>query len=230
MKKLALLLVLVMVACFMFVACEPANEDNPTGSTPESTQPNTPDTGDQPGSQTPNTGSQTGTDTPDPQPTGDETTMVSGQLVDLTALEKVANKAQKGLVFIPDSAGTIKTSNTKGKSFSDGTSFTGDGVQLGANGSYTSKAIKFKVATAGTLTVYCLAGGSGFDPDIALCKADGTAVSLTTAPYASSNVPVATINVAEAGEYVIFSNKVDDANSTKRKSINVFGLKFDAAA
>lgn len=220
MKKLALILAMLMVACFAFVACEEANPED-SSSKPNETSSTAPaDTTSEAPTESSTPNEDPGTVTPAAD------TLVSGQLVDFVAASDKTDLPQ-GVVFIPGSSGSYDVSATTGKSFADGTSFgEGNAIQLGANGAYNSKAIKFKVASAGTLTVYCITGGSGYEPDVALYTADGTLVSITPSPYASSNVPVTTITIPAAGEYVIYSNKADV--DSKKKSINVFGMKFVA--
>lgn len=206
MKKLALILAIVMVACFMFVACEKAPEDeNSTGSTPASTQGNTgSEQGENPNPSTPD----------QPTSTPDTPNTPAGQEV-WQDFSSVASKG-KGTEF-SEQIGIFnivrgKVATSGGKTVKEGTktgtSFTG-AVQLGKNGSATDKCITFTVPEGlTTLELYVYSASSDVDGDFNV-SVNGT---VTAYPCSNANITCVTITVKGGDAIALYGGAAVSTN------------------
>ncbi len=250
MKKLALILAIVMVACFMFVACEKAPDDKPTGDSTPATQ-STPD--DTPAS-TPDTPASTPdapTSTPDPQTStsvgggqqpGTDTPTAQDYVLDASTLTvgDLTTDTKVGIFTVACTGSSSKAVNVfaSNTNATDGSKKFTQGIKLQGKADVVgfAKCIKIEAPSAGTLTWYAKNANTSdatkmanrtadlFDSTGAVLQSSATALGLNadgTIAADAKNASVGTFNIPAAGTYYF---------GCKENGINVYGLVFTPAA
>ena len=213
MKKLALVLAIVLIACMAFVACDNSkkSDNNPTNST-ENTQSNGGDNSTNQG--------------------GDNSTNQGGATTQHTyALYDMADNAlgitTKGTVITGTlfatndikSVGSNKVTTSGGRTAHDGTmngtTFTvAVQLQKGTTTGFAEKSIQFTTTVANqTVEIYVNCGSSGVDGTLYFCNAAG---DISNHAVPNDGLTVVTLTVATPGSYAIHTN--NDA------TMNVWGI------
>ena len=215
MKKLALIIALVLVACFAFVACSPSNEGNqnpPASSEQGSTgsEGTNPPASSEQGTNPPASSNQGTVVTP--PPAGSEIWLNVADVVPADKalnVEYTENQTVGGVEFVitrgklKDSKGKTVTEGTK-----SGTSFT-RAYQLGKNGTADDKSIKFTVPAGCTsVEIYVNSGSSGTDGTFVVAI-NGTAADKDCK---NANVTCVTVAVAAGDQVALYGNSTVSAN------------------
>ncbi len=215
MKKLALVLAIVLVACMLVVGCQKVGDETSSSNagnnaTSSVAGGNNDGSSEVPASSEAPASSQT--------PTTPNTPSAGAVWQDFSAL---ANAQGKGTEFTgTEGIFTItrgKATTSSGKTVKEGskaeTSFTG-GIQLGKNGSATDKCISFTVpAGCTTVEIYANCGSTGVTAGGYTAQVNGTANALSCP---NANIVCNTVAVS-GGQTVILFGGADG-------SINIWGI------